>query len=334
MLAYSYNVALMAGIVPAYFARTSAAFWRLFRLGVALFALGTVLLMATVTLQGMLSARILMGLGAGIFSPLIPSLISVTFEDRTRYLSYWATTTGAVCVFAPLLLFTASGPLGAQSPYALVLVLAVLSVLLSRRPQVAKHIAARVSVTAKARTCNWFGLSFVLAAVFVIYGQITWLIYSVPLRLAQGAVSDIELALIGTAPWVAFTLVCYLMRKMPDALFPHCLLFSGLLAAACIVAFLTLPSGSPLGYSTVMIGSGIAMAVANVPSTAIAFSYVDPSRMGLVSCLDILAARLGGAFYLYQFSWVVPEATILWSLGPLLLALAVVFAGSSAKRPA
>ncbi|UWM78243.1 hypothetical protein N1937_26100 (plasmid) [Rhizobium sp. WSM4643] len=99
---------------------------------------------------------------------------------------------------------------------------------------------------------------------------------------------------------------------------------SAILAGAGLIIFMHLSIDSASGLFFVMFVAGAAMAIANIPSTALAFSYVDASRLGLISCLDILAARLGGAFYLYQFDWASPGVEIVWSGIPLMLSLGFI----------
>jgi len=324
LLAYSYNIALIVGIVPSYFARTPHLFLTLFRLGLVLFFAGTLLLLASSAFYGLLSARVLMGLGAGIFSPLIPSIISAMYKEKSKYLSYWATTTGAVCVIAPLALIIATQMFALRSSVILIVLLSILAFSLSGKSTVTARERASTIQVSESRTISWRGLLSVLATVFVIYGQVTWLIYSIPLRAAHGEASDTYLALLGTSPWVSFTIVCYLMSRIGSAYFPQCLMVSAILAGAGLTIFMNMPADSTSCLFFVMFIAGAAMAVANIPSTALAFSYVDVSRYGLISCLDILAARLGGAFYLSQFDWADPGIEILWSGIPLILSLTLI----------
>lgn len=325
LLAYSYNIALIAGIVPSYFARTPRLLLMLFRSGLILFFAGAVLLFASSAFYGLLSARVLMGLGAGIFSPLIPSIISVMYKEKSRYLSYWATTTGAACVIAPLALIVVAQIFALRSSVILIILLSILAFFLGGKSTVTAPEGASTTQMSGSPMISWRGLLSVLATVFVIYGQVTWLIYSIPLRAAHGGASDTYLALLGTSPWVSFTIVCYLMSRVGSAYFPQCLMVSAILAGAGLIIFMNMPAGSTGWFFFVMFIAGAAMAVANIPSTALAFSYVDASRYGLISCLDILAARLGGAFYLSQFDWADPGIEILWSGIPLILSLALIF---------
>ncbi|TBY10371.1 MFS transporter [Rhizobium laguerreae] len=324
LLAYSYNIALIAGIVPSYFARTPRVLLTLFRLGLVLFCAGAVLLFSSDTFSGLLSARILMGLGAGIFSPLIPSIISVMYKEKTKYLSYWATTTGAVCVIAPLALMVAAQIFALRSSVILIVLLSILAFFLAGKSIVTASERASTTEVSGSPTISWPGLLSVLVTVFVIYGQLTWLIYSIPLRAAHAGASDTYLALLGTLPWVSFTIVCYVMSRVASIYFPQCLMVSAILAGVGLIIFVNMPTDSTSSLFLVMFIAGAAMAVANIPSTALAFSYVDASRFGLISCLDILAARLGGAFYLSQFDWASPGVEILWSGIPLVLSLAFI----------
>lgn len=324
LLAYSYNIALVAGIVPSYFARTPHILLTLFRSGLVLFFAGAVLLFASSAFYGLLSARILMGLGAGIFSPLIPSIISVLYKEKTKYLSYWATITGAVCVIAPLALIMAAQMFALRSSVILIVLLSVLAFFLVGKSTGMASENTSSTEPSGSPTISWKGLLSVLVTVFVIYGQVTWLIYSIPLRAAHVGASDTYLALLGTSPWISFTIVCYMMSRVGSAYFPQCLMISAILAGSCLVIFMNVPTDSISGLFFVMFVAGAAMAIANIPSTALAFSYVDAPRFGLISCLDILAARLGGAFYLYQFDWASPGVEIVWSGIPLILSLGFI----------
>jgi MFS family permease len=303
MLAYAYNLALVAGIVPAYFARTPPILLLLFRIGLAVFALGALLLVVSDSFGGLLLARVLMGLGAGIFSPLIPSIISVTFVDRTRYLSYWATVTGAVCVIAPLSLVVVAQFWALRGAVVLILAASLLALLLgARQPRLAAGTEARDVADGVAASAPLVLLS-VLGTIFVVYGQLTWLLYAVPLKAAGVGLADAQLALLGATPWVAFTASSFAMSKVHRRHFPLCLIAAGVFAVVGLALFVLFPAASPAGLMGVMLVAGLSMALANIPSTALAFACVDASKYGLVSCLDILAARLGGAFYLFQFDW-------------------------------
>ncbi len=321
LLAYAYNIALVAGIIPSYFAKNPRVLLALFRAGLVMFSLGAVLLVTLNAFHGLLFARVLMGLGAGVFSPLIPSIISVTFKDKTRYLSYWATTTGAVCVIAPLFLIIVAQFSALRSSVALILGLSVLAFsLIATAPATAS--GAQASPQAVASSGNSLvGLLSVLGIVFIVYGQLTWLMYAVPLRAIREGYSDTQMALLGASPWIAFTALSFAMRKVDSVHFPRCLVFAAILAGCGLVVFVQLPSNSAAGAFGIMFTVGIAMAMANIPSTALAFSFVDSSKFGLISCLDILAARLGGAFYLYQFDWSSQSFEIARSSAPLILLL-------------
>lgn len=326
VLAYSYNIALVCGIVPAYYSRTPRALWSIFRFGLLLFAAGSIALLVSNSYQGVLSARILMGLGAGIFSPLIPSVISVTFAEKTRYLSYWATTTGVVCVVAPLMLILAAQVLAVKSSVATVVVLSVMGLWFSRYPTIVASRADELIESDRRSEVSWKGLTSVLITVFVLYGQVTWLMYSVPLRSARAGASDVYLALLGASPWLSFTAVCYAMTLVSSVHFSRCLGLSAILAAAGLILAASGSAGYPLGAFLIMVLAGAAMGTANIPSTVLAFSYADPSRYGLISCLDILAARLGGAFYLFWYDWLSPGDGIAWSGLPLVILLVYVSA--------
>ncbi|MDC7743517.1 MULTISPECIES: MFS transporter [Rhizobium] len=321
LLAYSYNIALVAGIVPSYFAKNSRVLIALFRGGLVIFSLGALLLVTSNAFSGLLFGRVLMGLGAGVFSPLIPSIISVTFKDKTRYLSYWATTTGVVCVAAPLALIAVAQLFELRSSVALILGLSVVAFSLIAVGSSTGSDEETAPAAGNPTTNSLVGLLSVLGTVFIIYGQLTWLMYAVPLRAARDGFSDTQLALLGACPWIAFTALSYAMRKVRSDYFPRCLIFSAILSGLALVAFAGLPVNSAPGLLGVMFTVGIAMALANIPSTALAFSYVDSSKFGLVSCLDILSARLGGAFYLYQFDWSSRSPSIVLSSVPLVLLL-------------
>lgn len=324
LLAYSYNVALVTGIIPSYFARTPHLLLTMFRLGLVLFVVGAVLLVTSSAFYGLLCARILMGLGAGIFSPLIPSIISVMHNETAKYLSYWATTTGVVCVIAPLALMALAQIFAVRTSVVLIVLLSALALFLVRKSNATPSAIASPAKDIGSAIISWMGLLSVLVSVFLIYGQVTWLVYSIPLRAAHEGASDTYLALLGTSPWVSFTFVCYVMSRVNSGYFPQCLMVSAFLASAALILFVHQPTESVSGSVFVMIVAGAAMAIANVPSTSLAFSYVDASRYGLISCLDILAARLGGAFYLYQFDWASPGVTILWLGIPLIMSLGVI----------
>ena len=335
MLAYAYNLALVVGIVPAYFARTQRILVLLFRIGLAVFALGSLLLVASGGFGGLLLARVLMGLGAGIFSPLIPSIISVTFADRTRYLSYWATVTGAVCVIAPLSLVVVAQFWALRGAVVLILAASLLALLLgARQPRMTAGTEARDAPDGAVANAPLVLLA-VLGTIFIVYGQLTWLLYAVPLKAAGAGLPDAQLALLGATPWVAFTAASFAMSKVDRRHFPLCLIAAGVFTAVGLALFVFFPAASPAGLAGVMLVAGMAMALANIPSTALAFGCVDASRYGLVSCLDILAARLGGAFYLFQFDWSAQGLAIVLSsllLIPLLWRIAVRTAPGS--RPA
>lgn len=321
VLAYSYNIALVAGIVPSYFAKNPRILLAFFRGGLVVFSLGALLLVTSNAFYGLVLARVLMGLGAGVFSPLIPSIIAVTFKDKTKYLSYWATTTGVVCVVAPLALIVVAQLSALRSSVVLILALSLLALLLvsiGRSTGSGEEAPAQADIPT---TTSLASLLSVLGIVFIVYGQLTWLMYAVPLRAAREGFSDTQLALLGASPWIAFTAMSYAMSKVGSEYFPRCLLFSATLAALALVVFAQLPAASVLGLLGVMVTVGTAMALANIPSTSLAFSYVASSKFGLISCLDILSARLGGAFYLYQFDWSSHSLAIVLSSLPLVLLL-------------
>ena len=241
--------------------------------------------------------RIFQGIGAAMFSPCIPLIISRSGNTNSaKSLTMWGFWSGIVAAASPLALTFISVYVNWRAAWLVVPILSLFALTGSKYIDDSfrtKHQNARIPSRKTSR--------LILAYVFGSYGLTTWFIYNFP--LSSGRIfnlSSIEIGVYSTALWLTFALTCWTMRSFQEnkQLFVFLKISPLLIMAAALLYHVT-----PLSVFLI----GIAMALANMPTTEVILRNTDSSEYGFVASLDIVCARLGGAI----FVTIIPEDAIM-----------------------
>ncbi|MDA7429574.1 MFS transporter [Primorskyibacter aestuariivivens] len=267
---------------------------RVFLLGLSLFVIGAVVAARADDFAWMLTGRIIQGAGGGLFSPLVPVLLTRANPGRPgRILMIWGSIAGYVAAIAPL----AGSSLLPQSDWRSVFVLLAgmavigLGMIFAKEPErQARGTTMAGNIRALLRSP---ALWLVFLYVFCTYGCIMFFLFSVPLRMAAIGMSSYATGLVLCAMWLSFAVVGTLLRNTVDG---------SLLRVITLVApvFILLGIGlahlvdAPVTFVLAAIAMGAGFACSNAPSTQLVMKFAPEASRGLASSVDITLARLGG----------------------------------------
>lgn len=298
-----------------------------FGVGVLFFAVGSAVVAYAGSYEIIIVGRMLQGFGGGVFSPLIPLLLTSSSPTRPgKILIVWGSVAGYVAAFAPFLYGSTLAVYGWNLAFVIFAVVSIAALAI-----IGSSAAADEAKSPARSGPSYFKLLrsrdlwVLFAYVFCTYGSITYYLFRLPLWLAE---NDFGIATIGLSlsiMWLSFSFVSTLLRNQVDE--PH---IRGIL----LIAPLLIASGFPLAYlcqqiaclilASTLVGSGLACS--NAPSTQLILKFAPKKMRAASVSLDITFARLGGVVFVAvlsqtMFGYTV-FAVILMSLIAFLCALA------------
>jgi len=291
----SYGIAVALGVLLGGLLGDVFKDKRVFGAGILLFASGSAIVASAASYELILAGRILQGFGGGVFSPLIPLLLTRSSPNRPgKILIVWGSVAGYVAALAPFLYGSTLAVYGWNLGFIIFAVVSISALALVYRSQPEDVPAPfKKSRSSYAELFRSRGLWVMFGYVFCTYGSITYYLFRLPLWLAE---NDFEVGSIGltlSTMWLSFSVVSTLLRNRVDE--PH---IRGILLAAPVLIALGFPiaylSPGPLCFmlSSVLIGSGLACS--NAPSTQLVLKFAPKGMSAISVSLDITFARLGG----------------------------------------
>ncbi len=291
----SYGVSVAFGVLLGGWLGDNFDAHRIFRLGVLMFAAGSAAVAFAGSFEFAIAGRILQGLGGGVFSPLIPLLLTRAAPRRPgKVLIIWGSAAGYVAALAP---FFYASTLADQSWNVAFMIfaigaLAALVIVNGLKPAQDAPPSGRPRPDYR-EVLGSRDLWVMFIYVFCTYGSITYFLFRLPLWLEENGLPVATIGFALSMVWLSFSVISTLLRNMVDE--PYVRLI--LLIAPTLIAV-----GFPLAYlcddlgclilSSVLVGSGLACS--NAPSTQLILRFA-PKGMGAASTsLDITFARLGG----------------------------------------
>lgn len=257
----------------------------LFIVGVFLYAFAASLIIFAESFFDLLVLRGVQGVGAALFSPCVPLIISRSGDAKSaESLTIWGFWSGIVAAASPVVFSMLIVLFEWRVAWLIVPLIAFVAILNASRIDESFRLGQIHRPSANRVTSN-----LMFAYVFVSYGLTTWFIYAFPLYAEElFGLSPLAVGGYSTLLWSVFAAVCWFMRSLEDdsALFAS-LRISALLLVAAAVTF----NLSPLS----VVLAGAAMALANMPTTELILRDTQSKEYGLVASLDITCARLGGA---------------------------------------
>ncbi|GFE63806.1 MFS transporter [Litoreibacter roseus] len=290
----SYSVAIAVGVLVGGLFGDTFKTTKVFGCGVLVFLTGSLVLAASVNAEMLIVGRILQGFGAGVFSPLVPVLLTQNAPEKPgRMLILWGSLAGYVAALAPL---AYSGILGVGNwnvAFGLIAALAAiaLSILLwlptSKEPDEPRREKLDYLTIFRARD-----LWLTLAYVFLTYGAITYFLFRLPLWLSETSIGTTSTGFIISTLWLTFSVLSALLRNKVDQAHVQTIM----LAAPLLIAIGVLISYNDnpilLIGSAILVGSGLACS--NAPSTQLILRHAPRGMSAVSVSLDITLARFGG----------------------------------------
>lgn len=291
----SYGLCVAVGVLLGGWFGDAIQLGKVFAAGVFAFASGSLAVAFAPTLDLMIVGRMIQGLGAGIFSPLIPILLTKAAPDQPgKALMIWGSVSGVVAALAPLIYSMAfNNPdyryvfilLAAASLLGLWVVFAGPTTMLSKTedrspPSLSGFIQAN-------------GLFNVFGYVICTYGAFTYFLFRFPLILTAAGQEPYVIGMILSAMWLSYSMLSTAMKNYVDG--PR--LSTILMAAPILIAFgfILLTVTDDLVWH-VIAGLSVAagLACSNTPSLQLILRFAPKGQDALSASLDITFARLGG----------------------------------------
>ena len=291
----SYGIAVAVGVLLGGWLGDVFSTKRIFGLGVFFFATGSAVVAYAGSYELMIAGRILQGFGGGVFSPLVPILLTTASPDRPgRVLIIWGSVAGYVAAFAPLIYSGLLAGYGWNLAFMIFAIVSIIALAIVHRSDIGNDTASnRPSRPDYSKLLGSRDLMVMFVYVFCTYGSITYYLFRVPLWLADIDFHLISIGFTLSTMWLSFSVLSTLLRNQVDE--PH---VRGILLAAPVL----IVSGFLLAYScqavaclilaSVFVGSGLACS--NAPSTQLILKFAPKGMSAVSASLDITFARLGG----------------------------------------
>ncbi|MDU8910162.1 MFS transporter [Aestuariicoccus sp. MJ-SS9] len=290
----SYAASMALGVILGGWVGDVFGVRRVFAAGVLMFAAGALVVMAAGTFETLIAGRIVQGLGGGLFSPLVPILLTRAMPKRPgKILIIWGSIAGYCAAIAPLIAGMTLDGTGWQMVFALFAVLAGVALLLFGRGPAAPGDGATRRFPDLRLLLRVPMLWLAFGYIFCTYGVILFYLFKLPLRLTEAGLGPQAIGMSLAAMWLSFSISGTLLRNAVDGTHLQKIVLVAPLLIAAGFALLDLGEGIvAVGASAVFIGVGFACS--NAPSTQLVLRHAPSGLSGISASLDISFARLGG----------------------------------------
>lgn len=291
----AYGISVVAGVLVGGWLGDKFGTRKIFGYGVILFALGSALAASAENYQLIKVARAMQGLGGGIFSPLVPIILTRASPDRPgRILILWGSVTGYAAALAPLLYSGVMAGVGWRFAFIIFAFLSIFALVVVKKFPLPQDTTKKADIQQdQAKLIRSRDLWLMLGYVFCTYGAISFYLFRIPVRLAENDIQVISLGLILSIVWISFSIASTLLRNAVDEPHVRSMLFLApvLIAAGFGFAFYT-ESLALMAGSAALVGLGLACS--NAPSTLLILKFAPDGSTALSASLDIIFARVGG----------------------------------------
>lgn len=285
---------------------------KIFMIGVTLFSVGSLMSAQSDTLLHLVISRTLQGLGGGLFSPLVPILLTQANSQRPgKTLMVWG---GLIGVAAAALPFFGSAVLmgfGWQAIFFVIAAIAVLGLLFVLFGSGDIESGQEKSAFHYRRLLSLRGYWFLLIYIFLTYGCFSFYLFFFPVNWHQSGFNSQSVSIFLTCIWLSFSVLSFVLRnRITGHGLGHSLKLAPLfLAASFSVAIVDPNSYSVQIISAVLVGAGLACC--NSPSTHLLLRLSPTGLRAFSSSLDITFARCGSVFVVTLFSAIDPVSAAL-----------------------
>ncbi|MDU8911328.1 MFS transporter [Aestuariicoccus sp. MJ-SS9] len=290
----SYGISVAFGVLFGGILGDVVGIRKIFTTGVLLFAGGSLVVSLADTFETLIAGRILQGVGGGIFSPLVPLLLTRAVPNRPgKILMLWGSIVGYVAAFAPLGLGQALSTIGWEAAFVLFALVSLLALLVNLRVRAGGQDAALHTLPGLATLFRARELWLVFVYIFCTYGSITFYLFRLPMRLTEKGYDLTAIGLVLSVLWLSFSILGTVLRNRVDnARVRYIIIVAPLMI---VVGFaLAYLSDGIWGYVLSAALTGIGFACSNAPSTQMVLRFAPRGMSAISTSLDISFARLGG----------------------------------------
>ncbi len=291
----SYGIAVAAGVLLGGWLGDVFGARTVFSIGVLFFSSGSALVAMAGGYEVLISGRIVQGFGGGVFSPLIPILLTTAAPERPgRILIVWGSIVGYVAALGPVIYSTAFAADNWSLAFTLFAAVSMFALAVVLRSSAGTADMTRAASRPNyARLLRSGGLWLMFVYVFCTYGSITYFLFRLPILLAGDGFAVASIGLVLSILWLSFSIASTLLRNWVDAPSVGVILLGApvLIALAYPLAYYC--SGVVcLALASVLVGCGLACS--NAPSTQLVLRLAPRGMTAISASLDITFARLGG----------------------------------------
>ncbi|MEM8978773.1 MAG: MFS transporter [Pseudomonadota bacterium] len=300
----------------------------IFTVGTAIFCLASFALLLSPNAEAALIARALQGFGAGLFSPMVPALLSAhSPQNPVRALARWGLVTGIAAATYPIFAEQLIRLFGWSGGWVVIPLVAGLSLFGLPRTKDVKDPPEPAKIHTSLRDIS-IPVWAILAYVFLNYGITTWFIYAMAINMPAGT-GMYNIGLLMAVLWGTFSISNIAVEKLWNGWASGArLLVAGALLNTTGVWIFGAFGVQPICCVLAALLIGMGMALNNVPTTEMAFELSDRTMHGRVASLDIVAARLGGAVFVVWIPIVGWEGVIANTWAALISLMMVAYAAS------
>ena len=291
----SYGIAVAVGVLLGGWLGDVFNTKRVFGVGVLFFASGSTLVAFAEHFEVILIGRFLQGFGGGVFSPLVPLLLTRVTPNRPgKMLVVWGSVAGYVAAIAPLFYGSVLAGYGWNLAFIIFAVVSIAAMAIVHKSQTGDE---PTSFTKSGP--NFFKLFrssdlwLMFGYVFCTYGTITYYLFRLPLWLSDNQFQMMSIGLTLSILWLSFSIVSTFLRNHVDK--PHVrkiLLAAPVFIASAFLLAYFYDENTYLAFPSILVGIGLACS--NAPSTQLILKFAPKGMSAASASMDISFARLGG----------------------------------------
>jgi len=288
-----YGIAVAIAVLLGGYLGDTLGLLAVYIVGILLFIAGGVILTIAASELTFIMGRIVQGFGGGLFSPIVPVLLTSILSERPgKILIIWGSVAGIIAAFAPIL----GGPLIAQygwkTAFYIIAGLSVISLFTLQQKYLQNSKVETFLFSDYRDLFSLQNIWLVYGYIFLTYGCIILFTFLLPLQLSHYGRTAIETGWIFAVLWLSFSGFSVILRnKIDGPHLRHVLLAAPVLIACSFLLLSEVDQFEMLILATVALGAGFACA--NAPSTTLVLRFAPTGTKGLASSVDITCARLG-----------------------------------------
>ena len=283
----------------------------LFLVGGLLFATGSILAAISSDLQTLIISRAIQGFGGGLFSPLVPILLTQSDSRRSgKILMIWGGLAGIAATSLPLFGNTILMNFGWRTVFYLFALVSLAGVILLALASSRTEVNLRHGIPSLENLRSLRGLQFVLFYIFLTYGCFTYFLFNFSIQLQQNGFSTPFISVFLTSGWASFSTFSFVLKDRIDGVgLYRCLIAAPVLLALAFAVGITF-SEHHFAQITSAILAGAGLACSNSPSTHLLLRLAPGHLQVFASSLDIIFARCGGVVTVALLSGVAPSQAL------------------------